>query len=82
MSRTRNLDDLRRIVRELTAKGVRVQFVKKQLTFTGDDTAMANLLLSVMGAFAEFERALIGERQREGIALPRSGAPTRVANGC
>ena len=32
---------------------------------------MANLLLSVMGAFAEFERALIGERQREGIALAR-----------
>jgi hypothetical protein len=26
--------------------------VKEQLTFTGDDTAMANLLLSVMGAFA------------------------------
>ncbi len=32
---------------------------------------MANLLLSVMGAFAEFERALIGERQREGIALAK-----------
>jgi DNA invertase Pin-like site-specific DNA recombinase len=67
----RNLDDLRRLVRDLTAKGVRVQFVKEQLTFTGDDTAMANLLLSVMGAFAEFERALIGERQREGIALAK-----------
>jgi DNA invertase Pin-like site-specific DNA recombinase len=67
----RNLDDLRRLVRELTAKGVRVQFVKEQLTFTGDDSAMANLLLSVMGAFAEFERALIGERQREGIALAK-----------
>jgi DNA invertase Pin-like site-specific DNA recombinase len=32
---------------------------------------MANLMLSVMGAFAEFERALIRERQREGIALAR-----------
>jgi len=68
----RNLDDLRRIVRELTAKGVQVQFVKEQLTFTGEDTAMANLLLSVMGAFAEFERSLIGERQREGIALAKT----------
>lgn len=67
----RNLDDLRRIVRQLTAKGVRVQFLKEQLTFTGEDTAMANLLLSVMGAFAEFERALIKERQREGIALAK-----------
>jgi len=51
--------------------GVRVQFVKEQLTFTGEDTAMATLLLSVMGAFAEFERSLIRERQREGIALAR-----------
>jgi DNA invertase Pin-like site-specific DNA recombinase len=66
-----NLDDLRRVVRELTSKGVRVQFVKEQLTFTGEDTAMANLLLSVMGAFAEFEGALIGERQREGITLAK-----------
>ena len=32
---------------------------------------MANLMLSVMGAFAEFERSLIHERQREGIALAR-----------
>ena len=32
---------------------------------------MANLLLSVMGAFAEFERALIRERQREGIAAAK-----------
>lgn len=32
---------------------------------------MANLLLSVMGAFAEFERALIREQQREGIALAK-----------
>ena len=32
---------------------------------------MATLMLSVMGAFAEFERALIRERQREGIALAK-----------
>ena len=70
----RNLDDLRAIVRRLTDKGVRVQFLKEHLTFTGDDTAMATLMLSVMGAFAEFERALIRERQREGITLAkRSG---------
>jgi DNA invertase Pin-like site-specific DNA recombinase len=68
----RNLDDLRRLVRTLTAKGVRVEFVKEQLTFTGDDSPMSTLLLSVMGAFAEFERALILERQREGIAAAKS----------
>ncbi len=40
--------------------------------FTGEDSPMANLMLSVMGAFAEFERALIRERQREGIALAKA----------
>lgn len=68
----RNLDDLRRIVKELTARGVAVQFVKESLTFTGDDGAMATLLLSVMGAFAEFERSLIRERQAEGIRLAKA----------
>lgn len=67
----RNLDDLRRLVRTLTSKGVRVEFVKESLTFTGEDSPMATLLLSVMGAFAEFERALILERQREGIAVAK-----------
>jgi DNA invertase Pin-like site-specific DNA recombinase len=75
----RNLDDLRRLVRQLTGKGVKITFVKESLTFTGHDSPMATLLLSVMGGFAEFERALIRGRQREGIApgqdqgcLPRS----------
>ena len=67
----RNLEDLRSTVRTLTGKGVRVEFVKEQLIFSGDDTAMATLLLSVMGAFAEFERALLRDRQREGIALAK-----------
>lgn len=67
----RNLDDLRSIVRTLTGKGVAVKFHKEGLTFTGDDSPMATLLLSVMGAFAEFERGLIRERQAEGIALAK-----------
>jgi DNA invertase Pin-like site-specific DNA recombinase len=67
----RDLDELRAIVRQLTDKKVQVRFVKENLTFTGDDTAMATFLLSVMGAFAEFERALIPERQREGITLAK-----------
>jgi DNA invertase Pin-like site-specific DNA recombinase len=67
----RNLDDLRRLVQKLTRRGVRIEFVKECLTFTGEDSPMANLMLSVMGAFAEFERALIRERQKEGIALAK-----------
>lgn len=68
----RNVDDLRRIVRELTGRGVVVQFVKESLTFTGEDSPMANLLLTMLGAVAEFERSLIKERQREGIALAKA----------
>ena len=67
----RNLDDLRKIVTGLTARGVQVQFAKEGLLFTGEDNAMSNLLLNVMGAFAEFERSLIRERQRDGIALAK-----------
>ncbi|WP_027867391.1 recombinase family protein [Massilia alkalitolerans] len=67
----RNLDDLRRLVQSLTRRGVRIEFAKECLAFTGEDSPMANLMLSVMGAFAEFERTLIRERQREGIALAK-----------
>lgn len=67
----RNLDDLRKIVMDLTGRGVTVEFEKERLTFTSEDNAMSKLLLSVMGAFAEFERSLIRERQREGIALAK-----------
>src|SRR5665213_3199117 len=65
----RNLDDLRRVVFDLTKKGVHVQFVKENLTFTGEDSAMSTLLMSMLGAVAEFERSMIRERQREGIVL-------------
>lgn len=68
----RNLDDLRSIVLTLVKRGVSVQFVKEALTFTGEDSPMSNLLLSVMGAFAQFERELIKERQREGIAIAKA----------
>ena len=73
----RNLDDLRRIVTELTARGVQVQFMKEGMLFTGEDAAMSKLLLSVMGAFAEFERTLLKERQREGIAIAKKAGVYR-----
>ncbi|MDR6414864.1 DNA invertase Pin-like site-specific DNA recombinase [Pseudarthrobacter sulfonivorans] len=48
-----------------------MEFVKKSLVFTGEDSPIANFMLAVMGAFAEFKRSLIRERQREGIALAK-----------
>lgn len=67
----RNLDDLRKIVKDAISKGIEIEFVKESLTFDSQASPMSNLLLSVMGAFAEFERALIKERQKEGIALAK-----------
>jgi DNA invertase Pin-like site-specific DNA recombinase len=82
----RNLEDLRRIVRELTGHGVRVEFFKESLMFTGEDSAMNTLLLSMLGAVAEFERSMILERQREGIALAQAagkykGRKAALTNG-
>ena len=68
----RNLDNLRSIVRVLNGRGVAVRFHKEGLTFTGEDSPMSNLLLSMLGAVAEFERSLILERQREGIAIAKA----------
>lgn len=67
----RNVDDLRRIVRELNDKGVVVKFMKESLTFAGDTSPMSQLLLTLLGAVAEFERAIIAERRKEGIAVAK-----------
>lgn len=68
----RNLGDLRSIVDQVTAKGAEVAFVKENLTFDGSEDSMSRLMLNVMGAFAEFERSLARERQREGIAQAKA----------
>ena len=68
----RNVEDLRRIVRELTGRGVSVEFVKNRLSFAGSADPTAQLMLTMLGAFAEFERELIRERQREGIAIAKA----------
>jgi DNA invertase Pin-like site-specific DNA recombinase len=67
-----------RLARNLIEKGVAVTFVKEKLTFTADTSSPMNtLMLSMMGAFAEFERSMILERQREGIAAAKAaGKPT------
>jgi DNA invertase Pin-like site-specific DNA recombinase len=59
-------------VRELTSISVKVEFVKSSLTFAGDESPMNTLLLSMLGAVAEFERSMILERQREGIAIAKA----------
>ena len=68
----RNTEDLLRTVRELNERGVAVTFVKENLTFSGQHDAMAELMMTVLAGIAKFERALILERQREGIALAKA----------
>ena len=68
----RNAEDLLRIVRELTGRGVSVEFVKNHLTFSGRADPMGKLMLTMLAAFGEFERELIRGRQREGIAIAKA----------
>ena len=78
----RNLEDLRKIVSILAEKKVRIHFVKESLIFNGEDSPMANFMLNIMGAFAEFERALIRERQKEGIAIAKKDGKYRGRSKC
>ena len=69
--RLSNLGDLRRTVESLTSRGVEVEFIKEGMVFNGDDTPMSKFMLNIMGSFAELERSMILERQREGVALAK-----------
>lgn len=66
----RSLPDLLKIVHDLSAKGVTVRFLKEGLTFDG--SAHADFLLGIFGSVAQFERALIRERQQEGIEIAKA----------
>ena len=68
----RSLKDLEAIVTGLTGRGVTVFFVSQGMTFTGDDSPMNTLMLQMLGAVSQFERSLILERQREGIAIAKA----------
>tara|TARA_B100000614_G_scaffold253750_1_gene268102 strand:- start:1969 stop:2571 length:603 start_codon:yes stop_codon:yes gene_type:complete len=67
----RNLGDLEKLIDALTSRGVKVHFHTESLIFTGQDDAMARLLLHVIGAVSQFERATIKERQMQGIIQAR-----------
>lgn len=76
---SRSLKDLQEVVESLTARGVAVEFCKENLRFErpgsnsgGHTAAYSKLLLQMLGAVGEFERALIRERQREGIAIAKT----------
>ena len=70
----RSVVDLDKLVSQLTATGVTVRFLKEGLSFlaVGQADPLALLRLQVMGAFAQLERALIRDRQREGIEAAKA----------
>ena len=68
----RSLSDLEAIVKGLTGRGVSVTFTTQAMTFTGDLNPMNTLMLQLLGAVGQFERSLIRERQREGIAIAKA----------
>ena len=68
----RSLRDLQDLIEELATRGVAIQFHKEGLTFDGSPSPFQTLQLQVIGAVAEFERSIIRERQREGIAKAKA----------
>ncbi len=68
----RNLSDLLNLVSTFIDQGVDIHFVKESLSFTGEDNPFQKLQLQIIGSCAEFERAMIRARQREGIAARKA----------
>ena len=70
----RNLIHIKALIEEITDKGVEVRFIKESLTFhpSQERNPMTELMLNMLGSFAQFEREMIKERQREGIAIAKS----------
>lgn len=69
----RSLRDMRDIVDEIIGKGAAVHFIKEGQTYSPDrNDPLAQLMLHMLAAFAEFERALIRERQAEGIRIAKA----------
>lgn len=65
----RNTKDLLEIVDKLISKGVTVRFLDNDMAF--DNTPASRLILTMMGAVAEFERGVIRQRQAEGIEIAK-----------
>ena len=65
----RNTMDLLNIAKDLTEQGIKLHSLKDSFVF--DNTPTGKLLLTVLGAVAEFERAIAKERQLEGIAIAK-----------
>jgi DNA invertase Pin-like site-specific DNA recombinase len=68
----RNITELLRLAENLVERGVTLEFVREDVVFAPVESSKAPARpLSVLRALAEFDRAVIRARQREGIALAK-----------
>ena len=69
----RNTKDLLEIVEQVLKSNSRIKFHKENLDFiVGEDRSpIQDLMLSMLGAIAQFERDLTLDRQREGISIAK-----------
>jgi DNA invertase Pin-like site-specific DNA recombinase len=74
---SRSMRDLQNLVADLNSRNIAVDFVKEHLVFTGEDSPISKLMLALLGGVAEFERAIIRERQREGISVAKQNGAYR-----
>ncbi len=72
----RSMADLVAITTKLTTKGVDLQVLGMGLDTS---TATGKLMLNIMGSVAEFERSIMLERQKEGIARAKEGREVQGA---
>jgi DNA invertase Pin-like site-specific DNA recombinase len=69
----RNTQNLLELVDLFKSKGVSLRFHKESMIFTpNSQDSMQDLMLTVMGAVAQFERSMIRERITEGIAKAKA----------
>jgi DNA invertase Pin-like site-specific DNA recombinase len=69
----RNTKDILEIVQQVKDKGCLIHFHKENLKFDGTKSDLySDLLLTILAGFSEFERSIILERQREGIAIAKA----------
>ena len=69
----RNTKDILEIVQEVKDKGCQIYFHKENLKFNGTKSDLySDLMLTILAGFSEFERNIILERQREGIAIAKA----------
>ena len=69
----RNTEDLLSLVRGMVNRGVTIRFMKEGLEFSGEASNPFNsLMLTMLAGFAEFERAISKERQKEGVQIAKA----------